>query len=105
MAEILEDRVCTCGVIMQEVLQGVNEPRMLRELSIRMSLLPYLETSRHTHVEAASLFQRCRLKGIPVHTIDACIAATAIEHGVALFTLDRGLQRVSSVEPRLRYYA
>lgn len=104
IAAILEDQSCTCGVIIQEVLQGVHDPRLVRELYERLSLLPYLEASRETSLAAARLFYRCRARGIKIHTVDALIMALAIQHKVPVLTLDTDFEKVAAVEHGLTLY-
>ncbi len=101
---IVEDQVCTCGVVIQEVLQGLHDPHLLWELDLRMSLLAYLETARETHHAAAELFRHCRRRGIAVHTIDALIMAIAVERRVPVWTLDGDFVRAASIERRLKLY-
>lgn len=102
--KLLEDQACTCGVVIQEVLQGLRELSVIREVSMRMSLLPYLEANPETYLAAAYLFRRCRHRGIRVHTVDALIMALAIQHGVPVFTLDSDFAKVASIEHGLHFY-
>ncbi len=105
LERIIEERACTCGIVIQEVLQGLHDPHVLWELDMRMSLLDCLETTRETYRKAADLFRRCRRRGIAVHTVDALIMAIAIEHRVPAFTLDGDFVRAASVEKGLKLYA
>ena len=41
------------------------------------------------HVEAATLRNHCRRRGVQVGTIDALLARLAIRHGLHLLTADR----------------
>ncbi len=102
--EIIEQEACTCGVIIQEVLQGIHDLKVLKEIRMRFWTLPYLETTRETYVAAAHLFQRCRSRGIQVHTVDTLIMALAIQHTVPVFAVDADFVRVASMEPDLRLY-
>lgn len=96
--------VCTCGIIIQEVLQGVRDVRMRERLRSQMWSLPYLEANRGSYLAAAHLFARCRREGIAVHTGDALIMALAIQYRVVLFTLDEDFLRVASIDKDLQIY-
>jgi len=45
--------------------------------------------------EAARIFRAARGKGVAFTTIDALIAAIALEHGATLFTLDKDFTRIA----------
>lgn len=105
LEEIVEVEACTCGVIVQEVLQGVDDPHILWELDLRLALLTYLETTREIHRAAVDLFRRSRRRGIAVHTVDALIMATAIWHEVPVFTLDADFTRVARLERGLKLHS
>jgi len=47
-----------------------------------------------TYREAARIFRAARAKGVAFTTIDSLIAAMALEHGAALFTLDKDFKRI-----------
>jgi predicted nucleic acid-binding protein len=84
------------GVIVTEVLQGLR--REVGPVEHYLSQWDLLEPSGfHTHREAAVIFRSARAKGIAVTTIDALIAAIALERGAALFTLDKDFTRIARV--------
>jgi predicted nucleic acid-binding protein len=103
--QIIEDHACSCGVIIQEVLQGLHDPGTIEEIYGRMSLLPYIEPAQGTYRAAAVLFQRCRREGIQIHTVDALIMALAIQHAIPVLTLDTDFTKVASLERSLRLHA
>lgn len=94
ISEIIEGSACTCGPVIQEVLQGIHEEHVLQEMGRRMFLLPCLDVPRETYRAAAQLFRKCRRRSVRVRTVDALIAAVAIENGVALWTLDEDFMRI-----------
>jgi predicted nucleic acid-binding protein len=81
--------VCLLGVILQEVLQGFPSAHRTRRLVEYLSPFPLLAMNRADYVYAAEIRNHCRAKGLAISTIDAQIAAAAINYGCALLTLDR----------------
>ena len=97
-AAIERGDVCMLGIILQEVLQGFPSPDRTRRLLEHLSPFPLLSLHRGDFIYAAEIRNRCRVKGLTISTIDAQIAAAAINHRCALLTLDRdftGLARHS----------
>ncbi len=45
--------------------------------------------------DAAAIFRLARSKGTTLSTIDTLIAAIAMHHGVAVFTLDKDFSRIA----------
>lgn len=87
--------VCLLGVILQEVLQGFPSLDRTRRLVEHLSPFPLLPLHRGDYVYAAEIRSRCRQKGLTIATIDAQIAAAAINHHCALLTLDDDFQGVA----------
>ena len=84
------------GVVIIEVLQGLK--RDVSRLEHYLSQWEMLEPKGFsTYRAAASIFRAARAKGVAVTTIDALIAATALEHRAALFTLDKDFTRVAAI--------
>jgi predicted nucleic acid-binding protein len=84
------------GVVITEVLQGLK--RDVTRLEHYLSRWELLEPKGFsTYREAAVIFRAARAKGIAVTTIDALIAAIALEHGAALFTMDKDFTRIAGI--------
>jgi predicted nucleic acid-binding protein len=84
------------GVVITEVLQGLK--RDVSRLEHYLSQWDMLEPRGFsTYREAATIFRAARAKGVAVTTIDALIAAIAIEHGATLFTLDKDFSRLAGI--------
>ena len=82
--------ICTCGVILAEVLQGCKTEKLYKQYSEAMSDLIYIGSTKTTHVKAAEIYRDLRKKGItPRGTIDCIIAATCIEHELLLLHNDK----------------
>ena len=84
------------GVVITEVLQGLK--RDVRRMEHYLSQWELLEPKGFsTYREAAVIFRAARAKGVAVTTIDALIAAIALEYGATLFTLDKDFTRVAGI--------
>ena len=84
------------GVVVTEVLQGLK--RDVSRIEHYLSQWDMLEPSGfRTYREAAVIFRSARAKGVAVTTVDALIAAIALEHRATLFTLDRDFTRIAGI--------
>ncbi len=91
------------GIVVAEVLQGlVRDAARVERL---LSQWPLVEPRGFsTYREAAAIFRLARSKGIALTTIDSLIAAVALEHGAAVFTLDKDFQCIAALK-RLPLYS
>jgi hypothetical protein len=93
-AAMLEDlikehnRAVLCGIILQEVLQGIRDSKSYTATKERLTKLPYRDMSKETYLAAASLYRSLRAKGITVPAADTSIAALAIFNHIPLYTKD-----------------
>ncbi len=103
MDRVIDD-AATCGVVIQEVLQGIQPERYVAK--IRRSLLRhyYLEATQATHLKAAEYGRKCRARGFHLSTVDALIAAVAAQYDAPLWTLDGDFRRVAHLLP-IRLYS
>ena len=82
------------GVIVTEVLQGLK--RDVAEVTRLLAGWPLIEPDGFaTYAAAASIFREARRRGLTLSTVDALLAALAIEYNAALFTLDRDFERLA----------
>jgi predicted nucleic acid-binding protein len=82
------------GVIVAEILQGLT--RDFSQVEHYLEMWDILEPRGFsTYREAAAIFRLARSKGISLSTIDTLIAALAMEHGTAVFTLDKDFSRIA----------
>jgi predicted nucleic acid-binding protein len=89
------NRAAICGLILQEILQGIRDRKSFEFTRNRLIFLPYLEASREVHLLAASLYRDLRTRGITVPSTDTVIAAVAIHHGCSLYTRDRHFSEIA----------
>ena len=91
------------GIVVTEVLQGLT--RGADAMEGYLAQWPMLEPRGFsTYRLAAAIFRRARGKGTTITTIDALIAAVALEHQAAVFTLDKDFARIAAIT-RLPLYA
>jgi predicted nucleic acid-binding protein len=109
-ADRLEDlikehnRAVLCGIILQEVLQGIRDNKSHAATKERLTKLPYLDMSKEIHLAAASLYRSLRAKGITVPSADTSIAALAILNHIPLYTKDAHFNIIAK-HTRLELYS
>ena len=82
------------GVVVAEILQGLT--RDVSRLEHYLSQWEMIEPRGfRTYREAAAIFRQGRAKGVSLTTIDALIAAIAMEHHASVFTLDKDFSRIA----------
>ena len=96
---IVEDEpFALTGIVVTEVLQGLK--RDAAQIARYLSLWDMLEPAGlSTYTGAASISRHARSKGVSITTIDALLAAIALEHGAAIFTLDKDFARIARFTP------
>jgi predicted nucleic acid-binding protein len=96
LAELIADEhdVCTCGVIVAEVFQGLRRESGLAELLSLFRAMTFLETSGiDLHLRAADLYRSLRRQGTTVRsTIDCLIAVLAEQNGCSVLARDRDFE-------------
>jgi predicted nucleic acid-binding protein len=82
------------GVVVAEILQGLT--RHVRQIEHYLSRWEMLKPHGfRTYCEAAAIFRLGRSKGVSLTTLDALIAAIALEHRASVFTLDKDFSRIA----------
>jgi predicted nucleic acid-binding protein len=82
------NRAILCGIILQEILQGIRDNKSHAATKERLTKLPYIDGNKEVHLAAASLCRSLRIKGITVRSADTAIAAHAILNHIPLHTND-----------------
>ncbi len=90
------------GLVVTEILQGLTKgaTHIERYLSHWQLLEP---KGFGTYREAAAIFRLARAKGLTLTTIDALIAAIALEHSASMFTLDKDFAGIARITGLLLY--
>jgi predicted nucleic acid-binding protein len=98
VAELIagQDEICTCGVIVAELFQGLHRKKGRNELQELFRNLLFLEPDGiDLYFQAAELYRLLRSKGVTVRsTIDCLIAVLAAEKGCYILARDRDLQLI-----------
>jgi predicted nucleic acid-binding protein len=91
-----EITVCTCGLVVTEVCQGLKRERGRNELIELFRQQEFIEPSGlDLFLEAAHLYRILRSRGVTVRsTVDCIIAALAAESGCDLLYRDRDMDRI-----------
>ena len=89
--------ICTCGIILTEVLQGIREDEDYQRTLSRFDSFLYLPMNRQVFVRAAGIYRSLRHRGITIRKpIDCVIASVAIEHDITLLHNDRDFDPIET---------
>jgi len=89
--------ICTCGIILTEVLQGIRKDEDYQRTLSRFSTFLFLPMNRQTFVRAAELYRSLRRKGITIRKpVDCMIASVATEHNIPLLHKDRDFDPIET---------
>lgn len=91
------NRVSLCGVVLQEVLQGIRNQKSFDIVRERLLKFPFVDANRETWLLAAWLYRDLRAKGITMPPVDVTIAAVAIQNDLSLFSMDAHFVEVSKM--------
>lgn len=93
-----EDDVCTCGVVVAEVFQGLRENKEYQEIASLFSEMTFLESSGiPTYFRTAELYRTLRKQGITVRsTIDCLITVLAADNNCRILARDCDIETIVS---------
>jgi hypothetical protein len=91
-----DDDVCTCGLVVAEVFQGLRRAEGRDAIRRSFEDLVFLEPPGiHLYLRAAELYRGLRERGKTVRsTVDCIIAAVAEESGCAVLARDRDMDAI-----------
>lgn len=95
--------ICLLGIILQEILQGLRQPKDFHMLKEYFDSFPLIELTRDDYIKAAELKNHLIKKGKKASTVDALIASAAISHNCCLFTTDEDFKHIAE-HSRLRLF-
>jgi predicted nucleic acid-binding protein len=93
-----EHDVCTCGIVVAEVFQGLRREKTRDEIGALFRQLTFLEGSGiDLYFRAAEIYRSLRQQGRTVRsTIDCLIAVIAEQNGCRVLARDRDLEAILS---------
>ncbi len=98
LAELLggDDEVCTCGIVVAEVFQGLRRERARERIQRFFEELTFLEpTGVALYLRAAGLYRALRQRGRTIRsTVDCVVALIAEENRCYVLARDRDLDAV-----------
>lgn len=99
LAEMIGISTVVLGELIAGFVSGSREAKNRQELSEFMASprVNIYHVTEDTAEFFARIYKRLKKKGSPIPTNDLWIAATAMEHGLALFSLDRHFSAVENL--------
>lgn len=93
-----DDDLCLLDLNLTEILQGIRDEETFRQVKEYLIQFPVVRTiSLETYIHAANIYRLCRRRGKTItKTIDAIIAAIAIENNLVLFHRDKDFDLIAS---------
>jgi len=98
---LIENAVCTCGVVMFEVLQGIKSEGEKNKILSILATLPYFEMTKKLWQNAAELSLSLKKNGANLPLSDIFIAAISVENDLSIYTLDNHFTQI----PNLKLYS
>jgi len=89
------DDIYLLGIILQEVLQGIRQPKYFHTLKEYFDFFPLIELTRDNYIQAAELKNHLIKRGKQAGTVDVLIASAAISHNCYLFTTDKDFRYIA----------
>jgi predicted nucleic acid-binding protein len=87
--------ICICGVILTEILQGIQAKNQYLKTKSYLENLVFLPMNYSTFVTSADIFRYLRRRGITIRKpIDCMIAAVSVENKVPLLHNDRDFDHI-----------
>ncbi len=90
-----DNKAVICGIILQEILQGIKDDDGYSTTKERLSRLPFINTDKEIYMYASSLYRTLRQKGFTIPSGDVTIAAIAILKRIPLFTKDEHFKDIA----------
>jgi len=100
LGELLkQEQVVLCGIILQEILQGIRDDKRFRLISDYLQAVPLIDLAWSDFIEAARIWNLCRSNGVQASTVDCQIASVCVRYGCALLTADQDFQHIARYCP------
>ena len=89
------DEIVVIGIILQEILSGISNPKLFSEIRRILNDFSYVEIVKNDYIYAAELRNKCKQKGITAGSFDFLIASVAIRNKLILVTYDSDFINIS----------
>lgn len=93
------EHVVLLGVVYQELLSGIRHEAQFRRLARTLEPFPMVLATVADHLEAARVMNVSRANGVQAASMDALIAAMALERGALLLTSDKDYLHIAENTP------
>ena len=88
--------ICICGLILTEILQGIKSDSEFDNVNKLLSELIYLPITKHSFIQAATIYRSIRKHGQTIRSpIDCIISSICIEHEVPILHDDRDFEIIA----------
>ena len=97
LEHLIEHRedICTCGIILTEVLQGIRKDTEFRKTRDLFNTLIWLPMPYTVFLRSAEIYRKLRKKGLTIRKpLDCMIASAAIENDILLLHNDKDFQPI-----------
>jgi predicted nucleic acid-binding protein len=94
---IASDSVYACGPVLYELVQGARSEKEQASLTSALGALPFLEMTEALWIKAGQLSAGLRKTGKNIPLSDILIATLAIEHSLAVMTVDEHFRLIPGV--------
>lgn len=95
---LIENAVCTCGVVMFELLQGIKPEGEKNKILSILATLPYFEMTQKLWRSAAEVSLSLKKHGVSLPLSDIFIAAIAVENDLSIYTLDNHFTQIPNLK-------
>ncbi|MBI5234703.1 MAG: PIN domain-containing protein [Deltaproteobacteria bacterium] len=95
---LISGSVVICGVVMYELSQGLKSDKERSLVTDAMQSLRYVEMSPVLWLKAADVAGALRRRGKTVPLSDVIIAALAMEHNLAVLTVDKHFNLIENLK-------
>ena len=90
-----EDRAVISSLVLSELLQGAHTQHEFQILENSLKTIPLIKGIDELSTQVGRLSYHLKKKGFQIATLDIVLAALAIHHRIALYTLDKHFKWIS----------
>lgn len=91
---LTENTLCTCGIVLVELLQGANDKKELENIRAFFKGLIALPMEEKLYEACGLLQNKIRKNGHIIPVTDAIIATLCLEHNIPIYSKDRHFKQV-----------